>query len=137
MDMTCATILEGNIDDNLWPKILLAMINIKNNRPTKALSNNITSQEAQNKEISNLSYLRILGSTIYVFLHEEERSRKFEKWAPRALKEILVEYNGHTIYRVFIKSQNKVIQVKELQIFKDYETKTSTNLPDYKDTPTF
>lgn len=48
MDMTCASILEGNIDDDLWPEILLAINYIKNNRPTKALPNNTTSQEAQN-----------------------------------------------------------------------------------------
>ena len=30
-----------------------------------------------------------------------------------------------------------MIQVKDLQIFEDYKTKTFANLPDYKDTPTF
>lgn len=137
MDMTRASILEGNIDDDLWPEILLVMTYIKNNRPTEALPNNTTPQEAQNQEAPNLSHLRILGSTVYVFLHEEERSKKSEKWAPRALKGTLVGYDGHTIYRVFIKNQNKVIRVKDLQIFKDCETKMSTNLPEYTDTPTF
>ena len=48
MDMTRASILEGNINDDLWPEILLAMNYIKNNRPTEALPNNTTPQEAQN-----------------------------------------------------------------------------------------
>lgn len=30
MDMTRATILEGNIDNNLWPELVLAMTYIKN-----------------------------------------------------------------------------------------------------------
>ncbi len=83
-------------------------------------------------------HLRILGSTVYVFLHEEERSLKSEKWAPRALKKTLVVYNGHTIYRVHIKEQNKVIRVKDFWIFENYESKVATDLPDYENgTPTF
>ena len=63
---------------------------------------------------------------------------KLEKWAPRALKGTLVEYDGHTIYRVHLKDQKKVILVKDLQIFQDYENKLSTELLDYsKDTPIF
>ena len=118
MDMTRATILEGNIDDELWPEIVLAMTYIKNNRPTKALPSNSTPHEVQNPEnTTDVSHLRVLGSTVYVFLHGEERSRKSEKWAPRALKGTLVGYDGHTIHRVHIKDQNKVIRVKDLRIF--------------------
>lgn len=74
---------------------------------------------------------------MYVFFHEEERSRKSEKWAPRALKGTLVGYDGHTIHRVHIIHQNKVIQVKDLRIFEEFETKPFTNLPDYENKPTF
>lgn len=125
MDMTRATILEGNIDDELWPEIILAMTYIKNNRPTKALPSKTTPHEAQNQEEGDVSHLRVLGSTVYVFLHEEERSQKSEEWAPRAMKGTLVGYNGHTIHRVYIKDQNKVIRVKDLRIFEDFERQSS------------
>ncbi len=49
----------------------------------------------------------------------------------------LVGYDGHTIHRVHIKDQNKVIRVKDLRIFEDFETKPHTSLPDYEDKPTF
>lgn len=97
MDMTRATILEGNIDDDLWPELVLAMTYVKKNRPTRALQN-LSPHEAYTHELPDLSHLRILGSTVYVFLHEEERTLKSEKWAPRALKGTLVGYDGHTIY---------------------------------------
>ncbi len=62
---------------------------------------------------------------------------KLEKWAARALKGVLVGYDGHTIYRVYIKSQKKVILVKNFCIFEDYETKATTELSDYNEgTPT-
>lgn len=63
---------------------------------------------------------------------------KWEKWAPRALKGILVGYDGYTIYRIYLKDQRKVIWIKNFQIFQDYKNKFSTKLPDYsKDTLTF
>ena len=137
MDMTRATILEGNIDDDLWPELVLAMTYVKNNRPTRAVQN-LSPHEAYTHELPDLSHLRVLGSTVYVFLHEEERTLKSEKWAPRALKGTLVGYDGHTIYRVHLKDQKKVIRVKDLRIFEDYESKFSTELPDYSEgTPTF
>ena len=138
MDMTRATILERNIDDDLWPELVLTMTYIKNNRPTRALQGNISPHEVSTKEAHNLAHLRVLGSTVYVLLHEEERSMKPEKWAPRVLKRVLVGYDGHTIYRVHIKDQKKVIQVKDLRIFEDYKTKASNELPDYDEgKPTF
>ena len=136
--MTRAIILKGNIDDELWPEIILAMTYIKDNHLTKALPSNATSYKAQSQEnTTDVSHLCILGSTVYVFLHKEERSQKSEKWALRVLKGTLVDYDGHTIHRVHIKDQNKVIRVKDFRIFKDFETKPFINLPDYKDKPTF
>ena len=138
MDMTRATILKGNIDDELWPEIILTITYIKNNRPTKALPSNATPYKAQSQEnTTDVSHLRVLGSTVFVFLHEEERFRKSEKWAPRALKRTLVGYDGHTIHRVHIKDHKKVIRVKDLRIFEDFETKPFINLPDYKNKPPF
>ena len=137
MDITRATILEGNIDDDLWPELVLAMTYIKNSRPTQALEN-ISLHEAHFYKQPNLAHLRIPGSSVYVLLHEEERSMKSEKWALRALKGILVGYDGHTIYKVHIREQKKIIQVKDLQIFEDYKAKKSTKLLEYSDNmPTF
>ena len=60
MDMTRAKILEGNINDELWPE----------------------PYEAQHQELPSLTHLRILGYTVYVFLHEEGRALKSGKSAP-------------------------------------------------------
>ena len=137
MDMTRATLLEANIDDELLREIILAMTYIKNNRPTIALPSNTTPHEAQSQKAADISHLRVLGSKVYVFLYKEEQSRKSGKWVPRALKGTLVGYKSHTIHRVYIKDQNKVIQVKDLRIFEDFETKPSIDLPDYQGKPTF
>ena len=49
-----------------------------------------------------------------------------------------MDYNRHTIYRVYIREQEKMIQVKDLQIFEDYKAKKSTKLLDYfSNMPTF
>lgn len=106
--MTKATILKGNIEDDLWPELILAVTYIKNNWPTKALQN-LSSYELYTHKLPDPSHLQVLGLTVYVFLHKKEQMLKLEKWAPRALKGTLVSYNGHTIYRVYLKDQKKVI----------------------------
>lgn len=113
------------------------MTYIKNLRPTEALENNNTPFNAQHEEDPDLTHLRILGSTVYVFLHEEERALKSEKWKPRALRGKLVGFDGHTIYRVYIEEQSKVIRIKDLRIYEDYKSKNLTDLPTYEETPTF
>ena len=57
MDMTRATILEGNIDDKLWPELVLGRTYIKTKRPTRALANNISPHEAHFHEQPDLSHL--------------------------------------------------------------------------------
>lgn len=84
----------------------------------------------------NLAHLRVLGSTVYVLIHEK-RELKSEKFVPRALKGKLVGFDGHTIYRVHIEEQNRVIRVKDLCIFEDTENKENTSLPSYENEPTF
>lgn len=53
------------------------------------------------------------------------------------MKETLVGYDEDTIYRVYIKDQNKVIRVKDLQIFENYKAKQATELRDHNKMPTF
>lgn len=79
----------------LWPEIVLAMAYIKNLRPTRALEGYISPIEMQNQALPDLHHLRILGSNVYVFLHKEEQSLKSAKWEARALKGMLVGFDGH------------------------------------------
>ena len=114
MDMVRESILEVGINDRIWPGIILAMTHIKNLRLARALEGFISPIEMQNQAIQDLHHLRILGSNVYVFFHEEERSLKSAKWEVRALRQKLMGFDGHTIYRVHIEDQNKVIRVKDL-----------------------
>lgn len=136
MEMARASIIEGGIDDSFWPEVILAMTYVKHLRPTKALQGLSPHQELF-KTLPNLAHLRVLGSTVYVLIHEEEREFKSEKFVPRALKGKLVGFDGHTIYRVHIEEQNRVIRVKDLRIFEDTEIKENTLLPSYENEPTF
>lgn len=49
----------------------------------------------------------------------------------------MVGFDGHTIYRVHIEEQKRVIGVKNLLIFEDTITKPHTVLPSYDGEPTF
>lgn len=108
MDMTMTIILEDNIDNNLWPKFLLAITYVKNNWPIRAFQD-LSPYESYIHKPSDLAHLQILGSMVYVFLYKEERTLKSEKWAPRVLNGTLVGYNSHTIYQIYLKDQKKII----------------------------
>lgn len=112
--MTRAIILEGNIKDKLWSELVLTIIYIKNSCLTKTLAINLSLYEAHFHKKSDLLYLQILGHTIYILLYKEKHPIKLKRWALRALKRILVGFNGYTIYKAYIKDQNRVIQLKDL-----------------------
>lgn len=137
IEMVRATILEGDMDDTLWPEVVLAMTHVKNLRPTRALEGAISPLEKQENTQPSFQHLRVLGSTVYVFLQEEERTLKSAKWDARALKGKLVGFDGHTIYRVHIEEQGKVIRVKDLRIYEDTSAKQHSTLPDFDGKPTF
>lgn len=125
--MTRAIIYEENIEDNLWLELIFTMTFIKNNWSTRTLQN-LSRYKASTHKLLDLSHLQILRSTIYLFLHKEEQMLKSENWLLRALNSTLVGYNGHTIYRVYIKDQEKVIWVNYLCTFENYGNKSSTKL---------
>lgn len=137
MDIVRATILEVGIDDTVWPEIVLAMTYVKNLQPTCAVEGNISPTEMQNQALPDVQHLYILSSNIYVFLHKEKQSLKSAKWEARTFKKKLVGFDGHTIYRVYIEGQNKFIQVKNLKIFEDITSKSTTTLPNFEGKPTF
>ena len=104
MNMTRYTIIKGGIPDYLWTEIVLAMVHVKNIRPTHALSGKSPYEFYESKPPS-LNHLRVLGSTVYVLIHKEERrgiNSKSAKFSPRAQRGILCGYDGCTIYRVYL-----------------------------------
>ena len=131
MDMVRSTIIGGSIPDDLWPEIVLAMVHVKNIRPTSSLTDGRTPHELMEKELPTIDHLRVLGSTVYVFIHEADRKgekSKAAKFAPRAQRGKLVGYDGKTIYRVFLEKSNSIIRVKDLSIHEDATAKEATDL---------
>lgn len=129
-------ILEENIDDNLWPEIILAIIQNKNIKLINVLERGNPHQALLNSS-PNVNHLRVFGSIVYIFIYEQKQNLKLEKFETQALKSTLIKYDGHIIYRVFIREQDKVIWVKNLQIFEDISKKASTILFDFKEKSTF
>lgn len=130
MDMARSTIIGGNIPDDLWPEIVLAMVHVKNIRPTSSL-NGKTPHKLMEKEVPTIDHLRVLGSTVYVLIHEADRkgkNSKAAKFAPRAQRGKLIGYDGKIIYRVFLEKSNSIIRVKDLSIHEDATAKEATEL---------
>lgn len=57
IDITRATILEGNLDDKLWLELVLAMTYIKNSQSIRALAYNLSPHKAHFYKKLDLSYL--------------------------------------------------------------------------------
>lgn len=70
--MIKATILEGNIADNLWLELVQVMTYIKNSLLIRALTNNLRTHIVHFYERPDFSHMQILGFILYVLLHEEE-----------------------------------------------------------------
>lgn len=112
------------------------MTYVKNICPINTLSGN-SLDKAQFHEVSDVSHLCVLGSIIYILIHEEEQDLKSEKFEAQTRKNTLVGYNRHIIYMVHLCDQEKFIQVKDLCIFEDIFQKASTTLLIFDNQPTF
>lgn len=76
--MTRVTILERNINNNLWPELVFTITYVKNNWPTKAVQN-LSPHKVYTYKLPDLSHFQVLGSIIYIFLYKEEQKLKSEK----------------------------------------------------------
>lgn len=74
---------------------------------------------------------------IYILVYKEEHILKLAKWDVKVLIEKLVRFDRDTINRVYIENQNKIIKLKNLQIFKNTLNKTYLALPDLNNKPAF
>lgn len=52
-------------------------------------------------------------------------------WISKVLKRVLMGYDCHITDKVYIKDLREVILIKDLQIFKNYKTKTFIKLLNY------
>lgn len=68
-------IFGGAILDNLWLELLLAMTHILNLLSTFLL-NGLNSYEAFTRLSLQLSHLKLLRSTVYVFIYKEKKMAK-------------------------------------------------------------
>lgn len=107
------------------------MTYIKNLRPSNTLKD-LSSHESLQDKLPELSYFRVLESIVYVLIYEGKRERSSEKFVLRALRGKIVGFDGHTIYRVYVKEQKREIRVKDLRISEDIEIKGNIALPDYE-----
>lgn len=94
-------------------------------------------KEILNNHLPSFHHLHVLGSMVYIFFHKENRILKLSRLDARALKKRFVRFDGYIIYRVHIEDQNKVIRVKDLQMFENTSTKAFSALPDFDEKPTF
>lgn len=72
LEMTRNAVIKENIPDYLWPEVTLAMVHVKNVRPTLALSGNISHHAMKNQQ-PFINPFRIFGSIVYVFTYEDEK----------------------------------------------------------------
>lgn len=63
MKITRSTIIRKNTPDSLWPEIALAIVHVKNLRPTCKLDSK-TLYELFKIEIPSLNHLKVLESTV-------------------------------------------------------------------------
>lgn len=107
-----STVIAGGIPDEIWPDVPLAMTHVSDLLPTTAL-NGRSPFESSTQSFPNLQQLRVLGSIVYFNSNEEGRIAKPAKWEPRGEEGMLVGYDGHTIYRVYLPDEEEIIRIKD------------------------
>jgi Integrase core domain len=85
-----AIIVESKLDKRLWMEIAETVVYLKNRSPTSAVAT--TSYERWHSTKPNLSHLRIIGSTAYIHVPKEKRT----KLDTHSHKGIMVGYGGGT-----------------------------------------
>lgn len=131
MERVKCTIIRIRISNKLQLEIFLAIIYISNLLSISSL-NSLSLFDTSIQILPNLQYLCILGSIVFVFIHEKERNIKSAKWVSRGKRRILIGYDGGTIYRIYLHDKAKTICIKDLKIFENTDEKEDSQVTSYK-----
>lgn len=115
-------LLVDNIFDILWLNIVLAMSYIKNRRLVFFLID-INFFETLHKHFSKLLNTHSLESTIYVVKNNKEKNHL----KSNTMKDLLIDYDDDTLYRVYLSKIQKIKRVKDLN-FYDHKLVSKKNI---------
>ena len=108
MERVKAIIAESKLDKRLWMEIADTVVYLKNRSPTSAVAT--TPYELWHGAKPDLSHLRIIGSTAYVHVPKEKRT----KLDTHSHKGILVGYGGTNQYKVWDLTRNDVVVSRDV-----------------------
>ena len=123
MERVRSVISEGKLDKRLWMELAMTVVYLKNRSPTTAVST--TPYEAWYGIRPDLSHLRILGSTAYVHIPKERRT----KLDIHSHKGILVGYGGTNQYRVWDFTRNDVVVSRDVRFNEGIPASETTAIP--------
>src|SRR5436190_22575839 len=113
MERVKAIIAEAKLDKRLWMEIADTVVYLKNHSPTSAVET--TPYELWHGTKPNLSHLRIIGSTAYVHIPKEKRT----KLDTHSHKGILVGYGGTNQYKVWDLTRNDVVVSRDVVFIEE------------------
>ena len=108
MERVKAIIAEAKLDKRLWMEIADIIMYLKNHSPTNAVVT--TSYELWHDVKLNLSHLRIIGSTMYVHVPKEKRT----KLDTHSYKGILIDYGSMNQYKIWDLTRNDVVVSRDV-----------------------
>ena len=108
MERVKAIIAEAKLDKRLWMEIADTVVYLKNRSPTTAVAT--TPYELWHGIKPNLSHLRIIGSTTYVHIPKEKRT----KLDTHSHKGILIGYGGTNQYKVWDLTRKDVVVSRDV-----------------------
>ena len=110
MERSRAMQLEASLPPSLGPEAFLAAGYALNRTPNEQLGWKTPYEIAYGKPLS-LTHMHVYGCKTYTL---DERIKRGDKLAPRALIGHLVGYNSTNIYRIWIPSLHKVIRTRDV-----------------------
>lgn len=72
-----------------------------------SLLDKLSPYKAFTRLFPQLKHLKVLGSTVYIFIYKEKKKSKSVKSEPQAKCGLLISYDSHSIYRVYWKKMQK------------------------------
>lgn len=101
---------EVEFPDAIWAELVTSAIYILN-RTGKSSKEGVSPYELWTGKKPRIKHMRIVGSSCYVHIPAEKR-KKMDK---KAVKGVLVGYDGDERYRIYIPSDHKVILSRDVQ----------------------